>query len=97
MAAFCAAAKTDEKNPPVTDMLAALGERKPGVFDSSIMGVSGADMTLESLLGAWVAESDLTRRCDIMFPEADVIMLEFVPAVKAPFVPNDGLPGGSIR
>lgn len=96
MAAFCAAAKTDEKKPPAASPLEELGERVPRLLASSIIGVSGADMTLDSLLGDCVAESDLTRRCEIMLPDGDVMVLGFFPADIAPLVPNDGLPGGSI-
>lgn len=36
------------------------------------MGVNGADCILDNLLGPSVAEPDLTRLCDIMFPDGDV-------------------------
>lgn len=39
------------------------------------MGVSGADMEFESLLGGLVAER--ARRCDIMFPEGETITFGF--------------------
>lgn len=67
VAAFCAAENTEEKNPPVD-----WGENArvpPGVFVSSMVGVNGAVMALESLLGGFVAER--ARRCDIMFPEGE--------------------------
>ena len=71
-AAFWAAEKTDEKKP--------LGDWggyavPPGVFASSMCGVSGAVMEFESLLGGFVAER--TRRCDIMFPEGDTTTFGF--------------------
>ena len=66
LAAFWAAEKTEEKKP--------LGDWggpavPPGVFTSSSVGVSGADMELDNLLGGFVAER--ARRCDIMFPEEE--------------------------
>lgn len=36
-------------------------------------------MEFESLLGAWVAESDLARRWEIIFPEGEVTILGFEP------------------
>jgi hypothetical protein len=71
VAAFCAAEKTDEKNPLEDGGAYAV---PPGVLISSSVGVS-AEVELESLLGGFVAER--TRRCDIMFPEGDTIMLGF--------------------
>jgi hypothetical protein len=41
------------------------------------VGVRGADVLLESLLGPNVVDADLTRRCDIIFPEGDVMTLGF--------------------
>ena len=41
------------------------------------VGVSGADVIFDNLLGPRVADPDLTRRCDIMFPEGDVTTLGF--------------------
>lgn len=48
-------------------------------------------MTFESLLGGWVAESDLTRRWDIMLPEGDVVVLPFVLSEPAILLFSDGL------
>jgi hypothetical protein len=78
LAAFCAAENTDEKNP--------LGGPAvpPGVFTSSSVGVSGADMEFESLLGGFVAER--ARRCDIIFPEGETTTLGF-DCVLVCFVP----------
>jgi hypothetical protein len=68
-AAFCAAEKTLLKKP------VGLGF---GVIDLfSGVGVRGADVMLASLLGPNVVDVDLTRRCDIMFPEGDVMTLGF--------------------
>lgn len=66
LAAFWAAENTEEKKP--------LGDWggpavPPGVFTSSKVGVNGADMELDNLLGGFVAER--ARRCDIMFPEGE--------------------------
>lgn len=36
-------------------------------------------MACESLLGIFDPESDLTRRCEIMFPEGETTTLEFTP------------------
>lgn len=67
-AAFCAAENTDEKNPP-----------PPGVVDPfSGVGVNGADMILDNLLGPKVPDPDLILRCDIMFPDGEVTTFEFV-------------------
>lgn len=64
LAAFCAALKTDEKNPPCW--------ATPGVVEPfSSVGVSGALMIFESLLGPSADDVDLTRRCDIMLPEGE--------------------------
>lgn len=41
------------------------------------MGVSGADVIFDNLLGPRVADPDLTRRCDIIFPEGDVTTFGF--------------------
>ena len=71
---FWAAEKTEEKKPPPGEPW------EPGVRTSSCMGVNGADIALDNLLGACVAESDRTRRCDIMFPEEEVTVLELIPA-----------------
>jgi len=54
-------------------------------------------MALDNLLGACTPESDLTRRWEIMVPEAEVTVFAFVPAGVAPLVLSDGLLGGSIR
>lgn len=53
-------------------------------------------MAFDSLLGWCVAESDLARRCEIMLPEADVIVFGFVPACADCWGLTDGLPGGSV-
>lgn len=64
LAAFCAAEKTEEKKP------------LPGVVEPfSGVGVNGADIMLESLLGPKVPDPDRTLRCDIMFPEGEVTTL----------------------
>jgi hypothetical protein len=64
-AAFWAAENTFEKNPPCVFV--------PGVKDPfSGVGVSGADVIFESLLGPKAAEFDRTRRCDIILPDGDV-------------------------
>jgi hypothetical protein len=67
-AAFWAAEKTDEKNPP------ALGVVEP----FSGVGVNGADVIFDNLLGPSAAELDLTRRCDIIFPEGEVTTFAFL-------------------
>lgn len=66
-AAFCAAEKTDEKNPLCPGVIALF----------SGVGVNGAAVILESLLGPKVAEPDRIRRCEIMFPEGDVTTFVF--------------------
>lgn len=40
-----------------------------------MVGVNGADIELDNLLGGFVAER--TRRCDIMFPEGDTTTFGF--------------------
>ena len=65
-AAFCAAEKTVEKNPPCW-----LGLGFSGV------GVNGADVIFDNLLGPRVTDPDLTLRCDIMLPDGDVTTLGF--------------------
>lgn len=68
LAAFCAAEKTEEKNPPV-----------PGVVEPfSGVGVKGADVMFDNLLGPRVPDPDFNLRCEIMFPEGEVTTLEFV-------------------
>ena len=61
-AAFCAAEKTDEKNPPGPG---ELGD-KPGVLavdlGSSMVGVSGTDGFCDERPGGLVDEADCTRR-----------------------------------
>ncbi len=52
LAAFCAAEKTEEKKP--------LGEGVAVPFSG--VGVNGADIMLDNLLGPRVADPDLTRR-----------------------------------
>lgn len=68
-AAFCAAEKTLLKKPVwldgVIDLFSGVGVRE------------GADVILESLLGPSDVDVDLTRRCDIIFPEGDVMTLGF--------------------
>lgn len=75
LAAFCAAETQDEKNPLpwVTLRDSDLAE---GVLASSIVGVRGAEMAFDSLLG-WCTDpdSECPRRCDIMLPEG----LTFIP------------------
>jgi hypothetical protein len=66
-AAFCAAEKTVEKKPP-----------DPGVVEPfSGVGVRGADVIFDNLLGPKVADPDRILRCEIIFPEADVTTLGF--------------------
>jgi hypothetical protein len=70
LAAFWAAEKTEEKKP--------LGDWggpavPPGVLTSSSVGVNGADIEFDNLLGGFVAER--ARRCDIMFPEGETTTL----------------------
>jgi hypothetical protein len=72
-AAFCAAEKTDEKKPPCW--------LEPGLVEFSGVGVRGAEVMFESLLGPRVPEFVLTRRCDIIFPEGDVTTFTFTEAV----------------
>lgn len=72
-AAFCAAEKTDEKNPPCW-----FG---PGVEAFSGVGVRGAEVMFESLLGPRVPEFVLTRRCEIILPEGDVTTFAFIEVV----------------
>jgi hypothetical protein len=68
-AAFCAAEKTLEKKPPPLGF---------GVVEPfSRVGVRGADVMFDSLLGPRVAVPDRTLRCDIMLPDADVTTLRF--------------------
>ena len=66
-AAFCAAEKTLEKKP----LPLGFGVVEP----CSKVGVKGADVMFESLLGPKVAVPDRTLLCDIMFPDADVTTL----------------------
>jgi hypothetical protein len=72
-AAFCAAEKTLEKKP-----LWGFGF---GVVDPfSGVGVNGADVIFDNLLGPNgpnADEVDRTLRCEIMFPEGDVMTLGF--------------------
>lgn len=66
LAAFCAAENMLEKNPA------------PGVGGAAFsgVGVRGADMILESLLGPMlVAEPDLALLCEIMLPDAETTTL----------------------
>ena len=63
VAAFCAAEKTDEKNPPAPPgEPEALDVRPPGLLTSSTVGVNGGAIALDNLLGACVAGSDRTLR-----------------------------------
>lgn len=65
LAAFWAAENTVEKNPVC-----------PGVVEPfSRVGVNGAEVIFESLLGPNVEEFVLARRCDIMLPDGDVTTL----------------------
>lgn len=67
LAALCAAEKTEEKKPPeLVDVF---------VVEFSGVGVSGAEVLVESLLGPNEIEFVLARLCDIMFPEGDVMMV----------------------
>ena len=66
LAAFCAAENTEEKKP--------LGDWggtavPPGVLASSMVGVKGARIELDSLLGGFVAER--ARLCEIILPEGE--------------------------
>jgi len=67
-AAFCAAEKTLEKNP-----LCVFGVIDP----FSGIGVNGADVMFDNLLGPSAADPDLARLCDIIFPEGDVMTFGF--------------------
>jgi hypothetical protein len=72
VAAFWAAENTEEKKP--------LGDWEatavpPGVLTSSIVGVNGAEIEFESLLGGFVEER--ARRCDIIFPDGETTTLGF--------------------
>jgi hypothetical protein len=67
-AAFCAAEKTLEKKPPW-----GLGVIEP----FSGVGVSGAEVMFDNLLGPNADEVDRTLRCDIMFPEGEVMTFGF--------------------
>jgi hypothetical protein len=49
------------------------GETGPGPFSG--VGVRGADVVLESLLGIIVPEPALALRWDIMFPDGDALVL----------------------
>jgi hypothetical protein len=61
LAADCAAENMDEKNPP--------GAFGPPDVDStpSTGGDKGAAVMVESLLGPWLTEPDLDRRCELIF------------------------------
>ena len=74
---FCAAEKTEEKKPPPAEPDDDVRAVPPGVLLSSAIGVIGAGMACDNLLGIIEPESDRTRRCDIIFPEADTVMFEF--------------------
>lgn len=67
-AAFCAAEKTVEKKPPELGVVAPL----------SSVGVKGADVIFDNLLGTNVFDPERIRRCEIMFPDGDVTTLVFV-------------------
>jgi hypothetical protein len=78
--AFCAKEKTEEKNPLVLpEGFWDSGVRVPGVLLSSMVGVKGV-IAFDSLLDCCVAESDLARRCETIFPDAETMVVEFVPA-----------------
>lgn len=64
-AAFWATEKTDEKKP------LCWPEVPFGVFPSS-SGVNA--VTVDNLLGAWAADADRTRRCEIIFPVGLTVM-----------------------
>lgn len=51
VAAFWAAEKTEEKNPPPPRVEVPDAVLEPGVFASSIVGVNGAEIALDNLLG----------------------------------------------
>jgi hypothetical protein len=68
LAAFCAAENTEEKNPP-----------PPGVVEPfSGVGVKGADIIFDNLLGPKVPDPDLILLCDIMFPDGEVTTFEVI-------------------
>ena len=78
-AALKAPLKTDEKKPPAPALFEDDREADgvcPGVLLSSGMGVKGAVMLLDSLLG-WCAESDPARRCETMLPDGEVTTFGF--------------------
>lgn len=66
-AAFCAADRTLEKKPPW--LLLGVAEPFSGV------GVRGADVIFDNLLGPKVADPDLILRCEIIFPDREVMTL----------------------
>jgi hypothetical protein len=67
LAAFCAAEKTVEKKPP-----------DPGVVEPfSGVGVKGAEVMFDNLLGPSVADPDRILRCEIILPDAEVMTLGF--------------------
>lgn len=89
LAAVCAAVNMVEKKPPEPPGDPWVpGVRVPDTLLSSIVGVRGADTALESLLGGRPPMSDLTRRCGVMFPEGEVVVLDTVPA-EACFMTGD--------
>lgn len=72
-AAFCK--PQEEKKPP-----AGVVSREPdfelGVLASSTVGVKGAVIAFESLLGCPTADAERVRRCDIILPERLTTMPE---------------------
>lgn len=78
--AFCAKEKTEEKNPAeLPDGFGDSGVRVPGVLLSSTVVVKGGENAFESLLSGCVAESDLIRRWEIMFPDAEMVVFAYAP------------------
>ena len=73
-AAFCAAENTDEKKPVCCCVF-------PGVIDPfSGVGVRGADVILESLLGPifpLASDPERMRRWEIIFPDGEVTTFGF--------------------
>jgi len=78
VAAFCAAENTDEKKLP--PWFEGFGLEDP----FSWRGASGADVIFDSLLGPNTADPDRILRCDIMFPDGDLMTLGFAIGSDAP-------------
>lgn len=93
---FCAAVKTDEKKPPPPGEPWLPDKRPLDDLDSSGIGVKGAEMALDSLLGACVTESDRTLRCDIRLPEEEAAVFGLVPPALKGLLLRDGLVDGDI-